>query len=107
MAKNEELERRVGAVERGLAEVRTLAAGAHEDTGTLQAVLRNHTKLINNWGSQINTRMDGLDLRLDGLETRFERLERRIEAGFSTLGAGMAHITDLLEGMNDDDKSAP
>lgn len=104
MATDDELERRVGAIEQELAEIRTLAAGAHEDTGTLQAVLRNHTKVINNWGSQLNTRLDGVDLRMEALETRVERVERKIDTGFGTLGAGMQRITNLLERLERDEE---
>ncbi|GGM67392.1 hypothetical protein GCM10012275_42480 [Longimycelium tulufanense] len=53
MATNEEWERRLSAVERELADVRRLAAGAHEDAGDAKSTLRNHGRLINGWGEQI------------------------------------------------------
>jgi hypothetical protein len=102
------IEDRVSALEAQMVEVRTLAAGAHEDTGELKAAQRNHLKVLNGWGTQLNGRLDRMqaeiDLKFDQMEARFgQELAlvnqgfRQIEERFATLGTAMAHITALLE----------
>lgn len=48
------LEARVSALEVQMAEVRALATGAHEDAGDLKGAQRNHLKVLNGWGTQLN-----------------------------------------------------
>jgi len=102
------IEDRVSALEAQMVEVRTLAAGAHEDTGELKAAQRNHLRVLNGWGTQLNGRIDRMqaeiDLKFDQMEARFgQELAlvnqgfRMVEERFATLGVAMAHITALLE----------
>lgn len=102
------MEDRVSALEKQIAEVRALAAGAHEDTGDIKAAQLNHIKVLNGWGTQLNGRIDRMqaeiDLKLNQMETRFsqelalvDQGFRKIEERFATLAAGMSRITALLE----------
>lgn len=68
----------MGVIEQQLAETRTLAAGAHEDVGTVQAVLNNHSRVINGWGEQLNARLDVVETRVGGVETRLGGVETRL-----------------------------
>lgn len=63
----------------------------------VRAELRAHTTVLN------ALREDQLALRDDQRELRDElgALRTETRAGFATLGAGMARITELLEGLAD------
>ena len=135
MATPEDIENRLSAVERGVAQLRAqqgltasdaaaarvLAAGADHDVSEVRAELRAHTSALNalretqlEQGRRLD-RMDGrfdgtdgrldvLDGRLDGMGGRLGALEARMADGFATVGAGMAQIVTLLEGLDDRDR---
>ena len=142
MATPEDIESRLSAVERGVAQLRAqqgltasdaaaarvLAAGADHDVSKVRAELRAHTSALNalretqlEQGRRLDRmdgrfdRMDGrfdgldgrldvLDGRLDGMGGRLGALEARMADGFATVGAGMAQIVTLLEGLGDRDR---
>jgi len=64
MAHPSDLEARVARLEQQIAEVRELAAGAHEDAGTALTVQRQQARVVNAWGEQLNARLDEMDTRL-------------------------------------------
>ena len=128
MATPEDIESRLSAVERGVAELRAqqgltasdaaaarvLAAGADHDVSEVRAELRAHTSALNalretqlEQGRRLD-RMDGrfdrMDGRFDGMDGRLDALEARMADGFATVGAGMAQIVTLLEGLDDRDR---
>lgn len=100
MATPEDIENRLTAVERDVAELRqrselaatdasaarTLAAGADRDVSEVRAELRAHTSALN-------------ALRQTQIETahKLDGLERTTTDGFATVSAGMAHIVSLLK----------
>jgi hypothetical protein len=93
MAHPSDLETRVAALEQQVAEVRALAAGAHEDAGTALTVQRQQARVVNAWGEQLNARLDEMDTRLT---TRLDSLETEMRSGFGTLTHGMTEIKNLL-----------
>lgn len=107
MATPEDIENRLAAVERDLAEVRrradlavtdaaaarTLAAGADRDVSEVRAELRAHTSALN---ALRETQVDFAH-RLTALEGRLDSLERTVQEGFTMLHAGMDKIVNLLE----------
>lgn len=109
MATPDDIESRLSAVERELAELRaqprmgstdasaarTLAAGADRDVSEVRAELRAHTSALN----ALRETQLGMDGRLSGVEGRLGSLERTTTDGFATVGAGMAQIVTLLEGL--------
>ena len=128
MATPEDMESRLSAVERGVAQLRAqqgltasdaaaarvLAAGADHDVSEVRAELRAHTSALNalretqlEQGRRLD-RMDGrfdrMDGRFDGMDGRLDALETRMADGFATVGAGMAQIVTLLEGLDDRDR---
>ena len=128
MATPEDIESRLSAVERGVAQLRAqqgltasdaaaarvLAAGADHDVSEVRAELRAHTSALNalretqlEQGRRLD-RMDGrfdrMDGRFDGLDGRLDALEARMADGFATVGAGMTQIVTLLEGLDDRDR---
>ena len=135
MATPEDIESRLSAVERGVAQLRAqqglsasdaaaarvLAAGADHDVSEVRAELRAHTSALNalretqlEQGRRLDRmdgrfdimggRFDGMDGRLDGMGGRLGALEARMADGFATVGAGMAQIVTLLEGLDDRDR---
>ena len=128
MATPEDIESRLSAVEREVAQLRAqqgltasdaaaarvLAAGADHDVSEVRAELRAHTSALNalretqlEQGRRLD-RMDGrfdrMDGRFDGMDGRLDALESRMADGFATVGAGMAQIVTLLEGLDDRDR---
>lgn len=118
MGTPEDIESRLSAVEREVAQLRetsslaatdagaarVLAAGADHDVSEVRAELRAHTSALNALREtqlEQGRRLDGLDGRLDGLDGRIGRLETRMTDGFATVGAGMAQIVTLLERLDD------
>ncbi len=103
----DDLEQRVSALEREVAELRervalangdaeaarVLAAGADRDVGEVRAELRAHTRAIN--------ALRETQLELQQAQLRFAAdqaaLDARVGEGFATMSAGMAEITRLLE----------
>ena len=120
MGTPEDIESRLSAVERGVAQLRAqqeltasdaaaarvLAAGADHDVSEVRAELRAHTRALNALReTQLDQgrRLDRMDGRLDGMDGRFDGIETRMADGFATVGAGMAQIVTLLEGLGDRD----
>jgi len=118
MATPEDIEGRLSAVERGVAQLReqqrliasdaaaarVLASGADHDVSEVRAELRAHTSALNALREtqlEQGRRLDSLDGRFDGMDGRLGRLETRMTDGFATVGAGMAQIVALLEGLDD------
>ena len=139
MATPEDIESRLSAVERGVAQLReqqgliasdaaaarVLAAGADHDVSEVRAELRAHTSALNALREtqleqgrrfdRMDARFDGMDGRFDGMDGRLDGmggrldgmggrlggLETRMTDGFATVGAGMAQIVTLLEGLDD------
>lgn len=93
MAHPSDLEARVARLEQQIAEVRELAAGAHEDAGTALTVQRQQARVVNAWGEQLNARLDEMDTRLT---TRLDSLETEMRTGFGTLTYGITQIKNLL-----------
>ena len=48
--------------------------------------------------------LDRMGDRFDGMDIRFDGIETRMADGFATVGAGMAQIVTLLEGLDDRDR---
>ena len=90
VARLRELRERLGLIAGDAAAARVLAAGADRDVSEVRAELRAHTTVLN------ALREDQL-----ALHTELGVLRTETRAGFATLGAGMAHITELLEGLTD------
>ena len=120
MGTPEDIESRLSAVERGVAQLRAqqeltasdaaaarvLAAGADHDVSEVRAELRAHTGALNALREtqlEQGRRLDRMDGRLDGMDGRFDGIETRMADGFATVGAGMAQIVTLLEGLGDRD----
>ena len=125
MATPEDIENRLSAVERGVAQLRAqqglsasdaaaarvLAAGADHHVSEVRAELRAHTSALNalretqlEQGRRLDRmdgRLDRMGDRFDGMDTRFDGIETRMADGFATVGAGMAQIVTLLEGLDD------
>ena len=80
-------------LEQQIAEVRKLAAGAHEDAGTALTVQRQQARVVNAWGEQLNARLNEMDTRLTA---RLDSLETEMRSGFGTLTHGMTQIKNLL-----------
>ena len=78
----DDLERRMSAVERDVADARVLAAGADRDVSEVRAELRAHIALLN---------------ALRETQIEHDRNFGIIERHFEVLHAGLRHITDLLE----------
>ena len=118
MAAPEDIESRLSAVERELAQLReqtalaavdaaaarTLSAGADRDVSEVRAELRAHTSVLH---ALRETQLDHGG-RLDRHDARFDQLDARFDAGFAaadkafaTVNTGMAHILTLLEGLAD------
>ena len=135
MATPEDIEGRLSAVERGVAQLReqqgltasdaaaarVLAAGADHDVSEVRAELRAHTRALSalretqlEQGRRLDRmdarfdgmdgRFDGIDARLDGMDGRLGEIETRMAHGFATVGAGMAQVVTLLEGLDDRDR---
>ena len=128
MAPPEDIESRLSAVEREVAQLReqqgltasdaaaarVLAAGADHDVSEVRAELRAHTSALNalretqlEQGRRLDRmdgRLDRMDGRFDGLDGRLDALEARMADGFATVGAGMTQIVTLLEGLDDRDR---
>ena len=114
MGTPEDIESRLSAVERGVAQLRAqqeltasdaaaarvLAAGADHDVSEVRAELRAHTGALN---ALRETQLEQ-GRRLAGIEGRFDGIETRMADGFATVGAGMAQIVTLLEGLDDRDR---
>lgn len=116
MATPDDIEHRLTAVEREVARLREqqalttsdaaaarlLSAGADHDVSEVRAELRAHTRAMNalretqlEQGRQLAL----LDGRLGGVDGRLDGLERKVDQGFATVGAGMAQIVTLIEGL--------
>ena len=119
----ENLEARVTALENEMrivrqdaAAARVLAVGADRDVADLKIKLDAHTKVLQALREtqlehgerlsgvetrldRVETRLDRVETRLSGMETRLSGMETEMRQGFATLGAGMAHVTTLLEGL--------
>jgi hypothetical protein len=84
------------------AAARVLATGADHDVADIRAELRAHTQVLNALREtqlEQGRRLFGMEGRLDGVEGHLDGMELRMADGFATLGAGMRHITALLEGL--------
>jgi chromosome segregation ATPase len=121
VATPEDIESRLSAVERDVAELRertalagsdaaaarTLAAGADRDVSEVRAELRAHTSALNALRqSQIEFgyQLDRFGGRLDGVDGRLDAQAHAMSAGFGSLEAGMAQVVTLLEGLSDRDE---
>ena len=121
MATPEDIESRLSALERGVAQLReqqglsasdaaaarVLAAGADHDVSEVRAELRAHTSALNALREtqlEQGRRLDRVDGRLDRMDDRFDGLETRMTDGFATVGAGMTQIVALLEGLDGRDR---
>lgn len=126
MATPEEIENRLGAVERDVSELRrqttlaaadsaaarVLAAGADRDVSEVRAELRAHTGALNalretqievgHQLSRVDDRLGGVENQLGGVDARLGNLEQTVTTGFATVGAGMAQIVTLLEGLTEE-----
>jgi chromosome segregation ATPase len=117
----DDLEQRVSALERQMAELRervalangdadaarVLAAGADRDVGEVRAELRAHTRALSALREtqvefqQAQLRF-GAELQAQHAELQEQRVELvaldgRVRDGFATMSAGMSEITRLLE----------
>ena len=116
MGTPEDMESRLSAVEREVVRLRetaslaatdagaarVLAAGADHDVSEVRAELRAHTSALNALREtqlEQGRRLDRMDGRLDRMDGRFDGMEARMADGFATVGAGMAQIVTLLEGL--------
>ena len=123
MATPEDIDSRLSAVAREVAQLRAqqgltasdaaaaaarvLAAGAEHDVSEVRAELRAHTSALNALREtqlEQGRRLDRMDDRFDGMDIRFDGVEARMADGFATVGAGMAQIVTLLEGLDDRDR---
>jgi chromosome segregation ATPase len=117
----DDLEQRVSALEREMAELRervalangdadaarVLAAGADRDVGEVRAELRAHTRALNALReTQVELQQAqlrfGAELQVQRAELQEQRselvaLDGRVRDGFATMSVGMAEITRLLE----------
>lgn len=107
MATPDDLESRVTAVERAVAELRerqvltasdaaaarTLASGADRDVSEVRAELRAHTSALN---ALRETQLEQ-GRRLDSLEQVVSDGFADVGQGFATVHAGMAQIVQLLD----------
>jgi len=107
MATPEDIENRLTAVERNVAELqqrselattdasaaRTLAAGADHDVSEVRAELRAHTSAL----SALRQTQVEFQHALVDMSRRIDGLERTTHEGFAMLGGGMAQIVGLLE----------
>jgi chromosome segregation ATPase len=117
----DDLEQRVSALEREMAELRervalangdadaarVLAAGADRDVGEVRAELRAHTRALNALReTQVEFQQAqlgvGAELQAQRAELQEQRVELvaldgRVRDGFATMSAGMSEITRLLE----------
>jgi chromosome segregation ATPase len=110
----DDLEQRVSALEREMAELRervelangdadaarVLAAGADRDVGEVRAELRAHTRALNALREtqvefQQAQRRYGAELQEQRAE--LAALDGRVRDGFATMNTGMTEITRLLE----------
>ena len=48
---------------------------------------------------QVDARFERMDRRLDQMETRIESLERRVDDGFREMGAAIARLEGLIQGI--------
>lgn len=121
MATPEELENRLGAVERDVSELRrqttlaaadsaaarVLAAGADRDVSEVRAELRAHTGALNalrqtqiemaHTIERIDDRLGGVEERLGGVETQMHGVDQRLGGVQHTMTTGFA---TLGAGMN-------
>lgn len=124
MATPDDIESRLSAVEREVAQLRektalagtdasaarTLSAGADRDVSEVRAELRAHTGALSALREnqiEFGHKLDRLDGRLDSVDGRLERLEgleETVATGFATVGAGMTQIVTLLEGLTDQNR---
>ena len=102
MASIEDLETRVTALERQVAEVRqdaaaarVLAGAADRDVSEFRAELRAHTNTLN------ALRETQLEQQAETRE-RFTQLEDKVNDGFTKTSLGMAQITALLRALSDE-----
>ncbi|MGI8536543.1 MAG: hypothetical protein ACR2K2_08590 [Mycobacteriales bacterium] len=111
VAAPEDLESRLSAVERELAQLReqtalaavdaaaarTLSAGADRDVSEVRAELRAHTSVLH---ALRETQLDHGG-RLDRLEARVDAGFAAADRAFATVNTGMSTILTLLEGLAD------
>lgn len=103
----DELEGRVTAVERELGRVRedaaaarALASGADRDVSLFGAKLDAHTKVLSALREtqlELDRKVDDGFARIDQEFALVNQGFAKVEDHFAKLGAGMAHITALLE----------
>ena len=48
---------------------------------------------------QVDARFERMDRRMDQMEARIESLERRVDDGFSEMGAAIARLEGLMQGI--------
>jgi chromosome segregation ATPase len=103
-----DLETRVGILEREVARLReqtaltssdaaaarVLAAGADHDVSEVRSELRAHTKALN---ALRETQLEQ-GAAITSLDQRLTSLDQKMSAGFATLNTGMAQIAALLNG---------
>ena len=49
--------------------------------------------------AQVDARFDRMDRRMDQMEARIESLERRVDDGFREMGAAIARLEGLMQGL--------
>lgn len=49
--------------------------------------------------AQVDARFDRMDRRMDQMEARIESLERRVDDGFREMGAAIARLEGLMQGI--------
>ncbi len=113
--RDDDLETRVGILEREVARLReqacitssdsaaarVLAAGADRDVAEVRAELRAHTQAVNALReTQLEQGEAIISLRQELAEQRqaIVSLDQKMSAGFATLHSGMAQIVALLDG---------
>jgi chromosome segregation ATPase len=93
-----ELRDRVGSAETDAAAARILAAGADRDVSEVRAELRAHMRAINALGeAQRETRLE-LSGKVASLGAKVTSLETEMRRGFATMNTGMTQIVELLRG---------
>ena len=112
MSRPEDVDRRLTAVEQGLAELRqltaqtsvdagaarTLAAGADRDVSEVRAELRAHLSVLNALREtqvEHGTRLDPIDARLDQVDARFDQIDTRfgeVAAAFTRVDTNFASV---------------
>ncbi len=50
--------------------------------------------------AQVDARFERMDRRMDQMEARIESLERRVDDGFQEMGAAIARLEGLIQGLH-------